>query len=181
MATTIPLIWRRIAVWSYTRIPQAVTNPKTYQGIQPVRQRQITPQVNDPGFRQFWFQGFQGVDYNIDTIHEAPLNRQNFTVLYDKKMIINPQRGPQSFANSFGELRSRKFWHRGGRIIYDNQERGHDVTSGLETIDGWSVNARNSRGNMYILDIFTDGGSGTSDQAAVAKYWPVGRRYWKEG
>lgn len=165
-------LWRRVVFWSVNQIAAALgtkkgggeTSPFTYYT------RQMTPITNDTTFRQFLFQGTEGIDYTITTQHLAPINRDNCKVVMDKTYRMN-QGG---FSNTDAMV-SKKHWYPGGRIQYADREAGN-----LNQSSPWSVpNDQISRGNMYVLDIFSDGGAKESTQQ-VGRFQAQGRCYWKE-
>ena len=175
ITTSAALIWRRIVIWSYNRIPNAVGPTKTDANGNTYDTRQITPLQNTEDWRTFIFRGTQGIDYTVDTLHEAPLNSDHFTVAYDRTRTLNPRRPG---GDQFDFIHNAKFWNHGGKIIYSDDESG--LTKGPET-NGWSALGRESKGNLFILDIFSTGTSLTSNQSGVARYAPVGTKYWTEG
>lgn len=91
MKMTQSVIWRRIVVWSHERVASATPPIKGGgSGVPGKRQRNIQPQANTEYFREWLFQGTQGTDYTSNTIHQAPVNRSNVTVSYDRTSVINP-------------------------------------------------------------------------------------------
>lgn len=163
------MIWRRLVVWSHER--RLALQPRTIEGSggAVIRQRNITPQANTENFREWLFQGTQGIDYTTQTIHQAPVNRSNVTVQYDRTSIINPNTGP-TLGN--GKLIEKKFWNPGGLIKYDDTEAG---TKDFNH-PGWSARSGASKGNMYIIDIFNT--PGVNSSAGV--FQPQGVTYWVE-
>lgn len=99
----------------------------------------------------------------------------SFTIQSDTTRIINPTSNVVS--QGFGTIREKKFWQPGGKIIYDDDEAGSQVSRS----SGWSVPSFPSKGNMYIFDLFTDGMAHTADQGNVARFLPQGIHYWVEG
>ena len=172
MKMTQSVIWRRIVVWSHERVSAAKPPIKGGGGTQSVpgkRQRNILPQANTEYFREWLFQGTQGIDYTTNTIHQAPINRSNVTVSYDRTSIINPNNAP---TEGNGKLIEKKFWNPGGLIKYDDDEAG----SKNFNEPGWSARSGNSKGNMYIVDIFTTPGI----SSASGVFQPQGTTYWVE-
>lgn len=174
IATGSSLIWRRIVLWSYTQFTpaqppvkgQSTDNPNWYG-------RQTTPLENTIALREFLFEGTDGTDYTVHSIHEAKLNRNNFTVAYDRTRWLNPTHDTEDF----GYQKEFKFWNPGGKIIYDDDESGSEKLPA----NGWSSSTRESRGNMYIFDIFNSGLGLTSDVSNIARFCPQGTAYWVEG
>lgn len=171
VATGVSLIWRRIVVWSYqtfnpAKPPIKGSNDSTWYG------RQTTPVENTLEFRSWLFRGTEGTDYTRASTHEAPLETKNFTVSYDKTRWLNP-----THENDFGYQKEFTFWHPGGKIVYDDEEIGSAKIPG----QGWSAPTRESRGNMYVIDIFNSGLGLTSDLGNIARFAPQGTAYWVEG
>lgn len=170
MKMTQSVIWRRIVVWSHERVSVATPPIKGGgSGIPGKRQRNIQPQANTEYFREWLFQGTMGTDYTTNTIHQAPINRSNVTVSYDRTSIINPNNAP---TEGNGKLMEKKFWNPGGLIKYDDDEAG----SKNFNEPGWSARSGNSKGNMYIVDIFNTPGISTP----CGVFQPQGTTYWVE-
>lgn len=130
--------------------------------------RQMTPVKNTPDFREVVFKGVQGIDYNERTLINAPLNKDVLDVVMDKTQTVNPIGG------GMPRIQSRKHFFRGGRIVYDQKEAGE-----VETNSEWSVFGRKSKGNMFILDIFSDNGMSGS-KTTKGQFSCEGRLYWTE-
>ncbi|WGD01128.1 MAG: capsid protein [Genomoviridae sp.] len=175
IATAESLIWRRIVIWSYNRLNNTAGPSKTDSSGTSYTTRQITPLQLNEGVRAFLFRGTQGVDYTENTLHEAPLNADHFTVAYDRTRVLQPRRDT---GDEYGHIFNMKFWNPGGRIIYSDDEDG--LQKGSE-VNGWSSLGRSSKGNMYIFDVFSTGYSLTSDTPSIARFAPTGTRYWVEG
>lgn len=174
IATSSPLIWRRIVIWTYIQAGATIGPTKDGGVVGKYATRQITPIEIDSNLRSWLFRGSQGIDYTKHTLHEAPLNTDNFRVQMDRTQVINPT---VSSGDQFSTLREKKFWNPGGKIIYDEDEAGNHFGNSL----GWSVPSGPSKGNMYIFDLFTDGMAHTSDVKNIARFAPQGIRYWVEG
>lgn len=167
---TQSVIWRRIVVWSHERVDMATPPIKGAGSGNPgTRYRNIVPQANTQYFRNWLFEGTQGIDYSQQTIHQAPINRSNVTVSYDRTSIINPNNAPTA---GNGKLIEKKFWNPGGLIKYDDDEAG--TRNFIEP--SWSARSGNSKGNMYIVDIFNTPGIST----ASGVFQPQGTTYWVE-
>jgi hypothetical protein len=175
IATSSPLIWRRIVIWSYIQVDSLAPPLKKDAAGNKYYTRNVTPLQLGPTLRNWLFRGTKGVDYTTDSVHEAPLNTDNFTIQSDTTRIINPTSNVVS--QGFGTIREKKFWQPGGKIIYDDDEAGSQVSRS----SGWSVPSFPSKGNMYIFDLFTDGMAHTADQGNVARFLPQGIHYWVEG
>lgn len=172
-----PILWRRIVVWSTIRIgtAQPVVGTDSASGHDYLK-RNITPITQNEELREFLFKGTLGSDYTQSSIFEAGLNRSHYTVSYDKTRVINPSHTyPDTIA---GQIVYNKFWNPGGKVVYDEDEQGSDTKDS----SGWSVYASPSRGNMYIIDVFGDGGSrsGSGDVTDIGRFRPVGVSYWRE-
>lgn len=170
--STSSFLWRRVVFWSMNQIVSALGPKKGGADASPFTYytRQMTPIQNESTFRQFIFQGTEGIDYTISTQHLAPINRDNCKVVMDKTWRIN-----QGGYSNTDALISKKHWYRGGRICYADNEAGN-----VNQSSPWSVtNDNKSRGNMYILDIFSDGGAKETTQQ-VGRFQCQGQSYWKE-
>lgn len=173
-----PVMWRRIVVWSYIRIGNATPVIGTDSNGNDFFKRNVTPVVGNStsDIREFLFAGTQGPDFSASGVFEAPLNRDHYSVAYDKVRVINPSHAYPDGVG--GQISWRKFWNPGGKIVYDEDEKGS--SAGDST--GWSVYSNPSRGNMYIFDIFGDGGNHPEGNPAeqIGKFRPVGQNYWRE-
>lgn len=165
-----PVIHRRIAFWTYEELDnmrpvlkQSTTASQTYY-------RNINPLTNDANFRSFLFQGTQGTDYTIATIHQAKLKTENFTVAFDRTRTINPA---YEHVGSGGHVNETKYWFRGGRILYQEREQGQAKAA----TTGWSTLSRSGKGNLYVIDVFNSPGN----SEAIGQFQVQGTRYWKEG
>lgn len=157
-------------MWSHERVSASTPPIKGGgSGVPGKRQRNIQPQANTEYFREWLFKGTQGTDYTTNTIHQAPVNRANVTVSYDRTTVINPNNAP---TEGNGKLIEKKFWNPGGHIKYDDDEAG----SKNFNEPGWSARSGNSKGNMYIIDIFNTPGIST----ASGVFQPQGTTYWVE-
>ena len=168
ITATRSIIWRRIVLWSYTRFSDAMP-PLKGTGAASYYARQITPLTNSAELRGFLFRGEQGIDYTPSTIHQAALNTTNFTVVMDRVVTVNPNFDSSDNPKVF----ERKDWIPGGKIVYPYNESGTGVT----TAAGWSSLSRESRGNMYVFDVFNTPGNTT----AAGTFQPQAIRYWYEG
>lgn len=164
-------IWRRVVFWTHERFSQAIGPLKGDFNL-PSRQyhtRQLTPLQKAPGWKNLVFEGTEGIDYDTATMHMAPLNKRAIYVQMDKTYTLN---GGET---SDFTIRHYKHWFPGGRIDYDDREKGNVNT----VTTPWSEPSVRSKGNMYILDIFSDAGSHSSG-VTVGKMFAEGRLYWKE-
>lgn len=163
-------IWRRIVFWTYNQIDAAIGPTKGGGGNNNFGHltRQMTPIQNTRVLRNLVFQGEDGIDFTAQTLHLAPLNHSRIDVQMDKSWNMNP-----IGANAY-KMQSRKHFFRGGKIEYSDSEVGGAVFS-----SPWSSPCRKSKGNMYILDIFSDGGFHDSNQE-VGKIQCEGKVYWSE-
>ncbi len=169
LSSTISYIWRRVVFWTHHRIPEAVGPQKipAQEDIQHYYTRQMTPLTNTAQFRQFMFQGADGIDYNTSTLHLAPMNKRNMKIVMDKTYRINELNN---------RLTTKKHFFRGGKIIYDE----HEIGSGVDDTSYWSTaDIQNSKGNLYVFDIFSDGGLLSTTQVA-GQFMCQGKSYWKE-
>lgn len=164
-------IWRRIVFWSHERFTEALGPLKGDFNL-PSRQyytRQLTPITKSIDWKNLVFAGTEGIDYDTQTLHMAPLNKKAIYVQMDKTYTLN---GGET---SDFTIRHYKHWFPGGRIDYDDQESGNiNVLS-----KPWSERSVRTKGNMYILDIFSDAGSHSS-AVDVGRMYAEGRLYWKE-
>jgi len=110
------------------------------------------------------FKGAEGVDW--DDMITAPLDTTRIDVKFDKTFIYKS-------GNERGILREHKLYHpMNHNIVYDDDETGKDVTTEIT----YSVMDKRGMGNYHILDIFSQGASGsTSDRLAMrcnsTLYW----------
>lgn len=164
-------LWRRVVFWTHERFTEAVGPLKGDFNL-PSRQyytRQITPLTKAPDWKNLVFAGTEGIDYDTQTMHMAPLNRKAIRVQMDKTYRMN---GGESADFT---IRNYKHSFPGARMDYEQQESGNtDVLSGP-----WAEQSVKSKGNMYILDIFTDAG-GHSSAVDVGKFFAEGRLFWRE-
>ena len=154
---TSSFVWRRIVFWSVNQVANAI-GPKKGGGDASVNAfytRQMTPTENSASFRDFIFQGTDGTDYTANTLHHARVDRESNYVVMDKTYNINVKDSSDVY------MLNLNHYYKGGRINYDDEESG----SVLVNSSPWSVaNPRGTMGNMYILDIFSDGGGRESNQ-----------------
>lgn len=163
-------IWRRIVFFTFLQVPNAVGPKKGGGGNNYFKHytRQMTPIQNDATLRSLVFQGSDGIDYTANTLHIAPLNHSRIDVVMDKSWNMNPI-GAGAF-----KMQARKHFFRGGRMIYADEEVGN-----VNASSPWSVPSRKSKGNMYILDVFSDGGF-HSTLGEAGKIQCEGKLYWSE-
>lgn len=165
-----PITWRRIVMWSYLRLNTAKPPTKPSANGHHVITRQLTPIPNDPTFRNFMFEGNHVSDYKNLTLHQAMLNKAHYTVIYDKTFQMNTH-GAANFEKEF------KFWHKGGKLIYDDLESGEDVVGGPGN-SGWCSYSREGKGNMYVIDILSNYNPNVG--AVIGHMTPTGCMYWAE-
>lgn len=169
------VIWRRIVVWSYSRINPTIPPIKQIQGGDYLT-RQITPlDETDQSLQRFLFQGTMGLDFTADTIHQAPLNTANFTVVKDRVRIVNPNFSGGDGTN--GKVLETKDWIPGGKVVFEHTEAGSKDLAKAGDNTGWSSLSRESRGNLYVFDVFNSPGS----TKTVGSFQPEGTVYWTEG
>lgn len=167
----LPCTWRRIVFWSYQRVLAAAGPLKggAEHQVQAYYTRQMTPVENSQDLRNWIFQGTQGVDYTKETLIRAPVNHKHIDVVMDKTYNLQ---GTQSNPKSY----SFKHYFPGGRLIYDdNEQGGYDSITG-----GYSTTSRKSKGNLYIFDMWSDGGFITSSESKAGGFQAEGRLFWSE-
>lgn len=164
---TAPVMWRRIVLWSYSQ-SGALEGPRVTGGgaTIPYYTRFGVPINNTEELRQWLFQGTQGEDFARTTMINASLNVSNFKLVMDKTRNLNP------FDAQIGRMYNFKHYYRGGRIWYNDLEAG-----GKDNFSPFSVTSRQSMGNMYIFDMFTQTQSGNSDAGWISC---EGKLYWSE-
>lgn len=169
ISVTNSCLWRRIVFWCYVTIPAAMGPKKGGSDASPYNYytRQMTPIENSQDLRDIVFEGNQGVDYGVDTLIQAPVNTRFINVQMDKTYRLNPNT-TQSKIYNFNH------YYRGGRLWYMDDESGN-FNSGSP----WSVPNRTSKGNMYILDIFSPGVQ-VSETTSHGVFQCEGRLYWSE-
>lgn len=166
---TSHFFWRRIVFWSYQRVPIAGGPIKGGSEGQPQAYytRQLTPIANTEELRNWVFRGTSGVDYTPATLHQAPLDHDNIDVVMDKTYQMNSNSGEPKMVY-------RKHFFRGGRIIYADDEVGnYDIGSPYSSL------SRRSKGNLFILDVFSDGSFHSSNQQ-VGQFQTEGHLFWSE-
>lgn len=179
-----PLLWRRIVYWSFRRDEQAI--PYRYDTASRFeyytrRTTFVAPSASD---YSNWFQGTNGVDYHQYNLIFAKFNNNRNKVVYDKTKVMNPGVNWSGYAGTNGftdtGLHPVKWWFKGGYIQYDDKERGSEVATNDR--NGWSALDPVSKGNMYILDIFSQGWDndtvGTNDEVGTISNQGVA--YWHE-
>lgn len=165
-----PFIWRRIVFWSYQQASVAA-GPKAGGSDASSRAyytRQMTPVENNDTLRQWIFDGTMGIDYHRNTMHQAPLNHRWIDVAMDKTYRFNGQ------GANLPRIQQFNHYYPGGVVQYADQEFGN-VNDGSP----WSVTSRQSKGNMYIFDIFSDGGMDGGNNK-VGNIQCEGKLYWSE-
>lgn len=163
-------VWRRIVFFSYVQIGVAQGPIKGGGGNKNFGHytRQMTPIQNSVQLRNLVFQGTDGIDYTANTLHIAPLNRAMIDPIMDKSWNMNP------IGSSAPRVQQRKHFFKGGPIIYQDEESGSTNFS-----SPWSAFSRRSKGNMYILDVFSDGGMHDTN-GEVGKIQCEGKVYFSE-
>lgn len=164
-------IWRRVAVWSYDRIEAAMPVPseETGEGLYYRRNLNYVDPTRDD-FMRWLFQGTRDVDFQPWSYINAPLNKSHFSVAMDRTITINPNHAHTQSGDA-GQIFTKRDWFRGGKIVFDNIENGTSAES-----DGWSSYKRESKGNLYIVDIFF-----SPDQTDYGYFQTESTRYWLEG
>ncbi|AXI69779.1 capsid protein [Euphorbia heterophylla associated gemycircularvirus] len=111
------------------------------------------------------FQGRQSIDWA--SFFTAKVDNRNVTLCYDRTRIINS-------GNNNGIIRNYKIWHPMNKTLrYGDDETGNDETS------SFFCSASNyGMGDYYIVDIFSAGPSGTSNDQL--KFEPEATLYWHE-
>lgn len=171
IATGKPLVWRRMVFWSFDRYVDAQPAVKDVSGVGTLN-RNITPL--GLGTAQQFFKGTLNVDFTANTLHQVPLDTNKCQVVSDRRRTLNPR---YQSSDTYDFIFEQKFWYRGGKIIYDDSEYGSKV---LEP-SGWASLAPQQKGNLYILDMFTDAFSSTANLDSIARFSATGTAYWVEG
>lgn len=182
---TQPVTWRRVVFWTYD----------TWGSMVPWRIAQSTqpdPDVNetfysrrvdhkdffgvDTGLREMMFRGSLGIDYGAGTVQFTPMDRKRNKVVYDKAVNINPNYDAPT--DEMGKIVQRKLWHAANRTIwYDDIEMGSSVTSQ----SGWSSPSPLSAGNMFVVDIISNGDPQPGDTATqIGSFSTQSVAYWHE-
>lgn len=165
----VSFLWRRIVFWAYVQIPAAMGPRKggSDASASTYYTRQMTPISNQLDLRTLVFEGNQGVDYDVDTLIQAPVNKRFVHVQMDKTYNLNPNTTNPKIFNF-------NHYYRGGPLWYQDNESGN-----YNTGSPWSCPNRSSKGNMYILDIFSPGVQ--ADQGRdMGLVQCEGRLYWSE-
>lgn len=168
IASSGPFLWRRCVFWSYLQIDSAIGRRTQSTRAGPYYTRQMTPIVNTEALRNAFFEGTSGVDYTPQNLHMAPLNRRALDVVMDKTYRFTGQ------SDNVTRLSQRKHYFPGGRIQYNDLQVG-SIGEGSP----WSVPSRTSKGNLYILDIFSDANL-SSNSVTPGVVTCSGKLYWSE-
>lgn len=184
-----PLMWRRIVFWSFRRLSKGIPyrydssttpeNVKTYK-------RRGDYYLNDAEINSL-FNGTVNLDFTAHNRWMAPLDRHHCRIVSDRTTTLNPGYDLTASASegfSDGVIRHQKFWYGGkqgsGRIIYEDQEAGSMV---FNEDNGWSSYDPKSKGNLYVMDIFSQGWDDLTppdERAIVGTVEFNGTSYWHE-
>lgn len=196
-----PLIWRRVVFWSHHRISQAVPfrfPHALFPDVETYGRRGDYFNTDNPSELELdaLFKGTIDQDYNSRNRWEQKISPTKNRVVFDKTMTFNPGYRQEQFDGTNvvqdatngtldGHLINKRFWHGGkkcsGPVIYDDRESGSLLVSNDR--DGWSSWDPKSRGNLYILDIFTQGydtGTAYDTRESIGTVAYTGTSYWHE-
>lgn len=111
------------------------------------------------------FKGAEGVDW--DDLIVAPLDTTRVKVCFDKTFVYKS-------GNERGILREHKLWHPMNKnIVYDEDESGQTQITGTG-----SVGDSRGMGDYYVLDVFSQGASGSTTDRLSIRYNST--LYWHE-
>lgn len=115
--------------------------------------------------REVLFKGAQGIDW--DDFITAPVDTNRVDLKYDKTFIYKS-------GNERGIVRETKLWHPMNKNLrYDDDERGQ-----VEDTQPVSVLDKRGMGNMHIIDLFSQGSSGSTSDRLRIRY--TSSLYWHE-
>lgn len=162
-----PVLWRRIVFWSYAQAG-ALEGPRSTGGgsLIPYYTRQGVPINNSQELRDWLFLGTEDRDYERPQMINAPLNVSNMKLVMDKKRTLNP------YDSDLGRMYTFKHFYRGGRIWYNDLETGSK-----DNFSPFSTLSRQSVGNLYIFDMFSQTVTGNSNAGWISCQ---GKYYWSE-
>lgn len=111
------------------------------------------------------FKGAEGVDW--DDVIVAPVDTTRVTLKSDKTYVYKS-------GNERGILREHKLWHPMNKnLVYDDDESGQ-----TEQTNNTSVQDNRGMGDYYVLDIFSQGASGSTADKLSIRYNST--LYWHE-
>lgn len=164
----VPLIHRRVVFWVQQVIEQArplITFPTNEN---PTYSRPFTNITGQSLLMEYLFQGTAGIDYANNFWPTAKLDRRNTRVISDTTKITNP-------GNDTGTQKLYSTWVGvNRRLSYMDEERG-----GAEQSSPWAAPSPWTPGNLYIMDIFTQGFE-DPPETEYARFSTQATVYWHE-
>lgn len=168
-----PWFWRRICFERKGQFDATAISPTHYLNIEsPLSRQQITynrstTPLSGPErdtIRSWLFEGTQQIDYF--TASNAPTNKRNLRVLFDRLVTINSGSGN-------GVVRKFKYWHPMNKTMtYFDYEAGQDIGLFNPFANAGDV----GMGDYYIVDIF-ESASGFS---GTLSFLPEATLFWHE-
>lgn len=115
--------------------------------------------------RKIIFKGEQGVDW--DDFITAPLDTTRIDVKFDKTYVYKS-------GNERGIIRESKLWHPMNKnLVFDDDENGGSFNE-----RNFSVTDKRGMGNYHIVDLFSQGSSGSTSDLLKIRY--TSTLYWHE-
>lgn len=163
-----PLVHRRIVFWAQQVIEQARPLLTFPPNAPPQYSRPFTDIKGESLLMEYLFQGTSNVDYATDYWPAAKLDRRHTRVISDTTKTTNP-------GNDTATQKLYKTWIGvNRRLSYQDEESG-----GGETSSPWAAPSPWNPGNLYVMDIFTQG-MGARSAAVGAQFSTQGTVYWHE-
>lgn len=179
VAASFQLIHRRVCFWSHSQISSATPYdiPGDDGDIAYTRRplQKINPSTDTATFR-YLFKGTVGVDFTEDSRWDSPMANNRIQVVYDRQYPVNPNYNVAE-GNAFGKISTKKLWHpMNSTVKYDDWEQGREIDAA-----SWGNAHPASRGNFYILDMFSTGQDVPSETATqCGSYSTESTVYWHE-
>lgn len=182
LRTSQPIVWRRIVFWTYdtwfSLVPWRLDRSNTGDPPETYYARRIDHKAffgSDSGLRNMMFRGSLGIDYTSEGVVHTPVDRKRNRVVYDKSFNITPNYDAST--DEFGKMIQKKLWHPANRTIwYDDVEQGSSVTSQ----SGWSSPSPLSAGNMFVVDLISNGEQQLDPSTQLGTFTASGVEYWHE-
>lgn len=164
----IPLIHRRVVFWAQLVMEQARALVTFPTNAPPTYYRPFTDIRGDTVLMEYLFQGTAGTDWANQFPISAKLDRRHTRVISDTTKVTNPgnDTGTQKLYNTWVGVNRR--------ISYADEEFG-----GGDTSNPWAAPSPWSPGNLYVMDIFSQGFQAPPEGEA-ATFTTQSTVYWHE-
>lgn len=164
-----PLVHRRIVFWAQQIIEQARALITFEPNAPPTYYRPFTDIRGDSLLMEYLFQGTTPADWQGQFPLSAKLDRRHCRVISDTRKITNP-------GNETGTQKLYKTWVGvNRRLSYADDENGAGETS-----SPWTGPIPFNPGNLYVMDIFTQGFTGPTVGDVPARFTTQATSYWHE-